>query len=968
MPTATARLIIALIAISIVVAASSSRAGMMGPSLVELVDQYASDGTDSLVTVVVFLENSAVSVPDRAAPRKYGSRAERIRETLERLKSFRPENAGIIEKFLSDNSTTEIQRRWIVPAYTATIPVSSVFSLVSMNGVDRVVANVRLSYDPPVEQSPAEGDGSSVSNELNLLGVPSLWQRGLTGNGRLICSFDTGVESTHPALSSKWRGNHEPLSATWFSKVAPGIPPVDNAGHGTHTMGVMLGSTPTDSIGVAPGAEWISAGVIDQGRSLSVTLNDILEAFEWALNPDGDENSTDDVPDVILNSWGLPKGLFVPCDDMFSQVLANVEAAGIVTVFAAGNEGPDPMTLRHPADLATTPVNTFAVGAVNSQLVVADFSSRGPSSCDQVQIKPELVAPGVSIRSSFKGGGYSYMTGTSMAAPYIAGAVALIRQYNPNATVEQIKMAILQSCTDLGTPGEDNTYGHGFPDFSRVLDYIPPPADPEMNVLSLQILDGGTALPGDTFQLRVILTNAGGQIDQAGAMLVSNTVGVEVLSPAAIFDFGSDGTIAGNDMPFIVTFDWSLYHGMMSQFDLELTYPDGTPFDTIQFSLTVGIAPAGNIATHDNGTISLAVSDFGQCGFAPGSIYNVNKTGLRFAGSDNLLYEAGLVVGRNSLLLSGAVRDSAGHFAVSDFTPTEGLSAGSFSTDDSYTLEATLSDFYSQIPIPITVSQETTTFSAPGDESFVLFSYRLMNESIERLTNMHFGFLADFDLPGGDENIVLDLSSQLIYQHNASGPPVGLVALENIDVFQSLENGINKTGIDRVLLYEMISSDSNRVDQSHSGDMISVISGGPFALNPGESATIAFAIVAGHDISELMENAERAKARYGNSTDVQVAQEALPKDFVLNQNYPNPFNQNTTISFALETRQDVTLEIINVLGQRVRTLVSGVLPPGAHAIEWNGADDAGRTAASGVYFYRLSTQRQSTTRKMTLLK
>ncbi|MCK4632159.1 MAG: S8 family serine peptidase [candidate division Zixibacteria bacterium] len=968
MTTVTARLIVALITITILVAAPASRAGMMGPSLAELVDQCASDGTDSLVTVVVFLENNTASELGRAASRQYSNRAERIRETLARLQSVRPEFAGTVESFLTENSTTEIQRRWIVPAYTATILVSKVSSLVSMNGVDRVVTNVRLSYDPPVEQSPAGGDGSLVSSEVSSLGVPSLWQRGITGSGRLICSFDTGVESTHPALSSKWRGNHQPLSATWFSKVAPAIPPTDKTGHGTHTMGVMLGSTSTDSIGVAPGAEWISAGVIDQGRSLSVTLNDILEAFEWALNPDGDVNSTDDVPDVILNSWGLPKGLFVPCDDMFSQVLANVEAAGIVTVFAAGNEGPDPMTLRHPADLATTPVNTFAVGAVNSELVVADFSSRGPSSCDQVEIKPELVAPGVSIRSSFKGGGYSYMTGTSMAAPYIAGAVALIRQYNPNATVEQIKMAILQSCIDLGAPGEDNTYGHGYPDFSRVLDYIPPPVDPAMNVASLQILGGSTAFPGDTFQLSVTLTNAGGQVDQVGAILVSRTAGVDVLSSVATYNFGFNGITAGNDVPFVLNFDQSLYNGMMGQLDLELTYSNGTPFDTVQFSLTVGIAPAGTIATHDNGTISLAVSDFGQCGFAPGSIYNVNQTGLRFAGSDNLLYEAGLVVGRNSLLISGAVRDSAGNFAVSDFTPTEALSTGSFASDDSYTLEATLSDFYSQIPIPITVSQQTTTFSAPGDESFVLFSYQVMNESIERLTNLYFGFLADFDLPGGSENTALDLSSQLIYSHNASDPMVGLVALENIDVFQSLENGINKTGIDRVLLYEMISSDSNSVDQATSGDMISVISGGPFALNPGESATLAFAIIAGHDVSELMESAERAKARYGNSTDVQVAQEALPKDFVLNQNYPNPFNPHTTISFALEARQDVTLEIINILGQRVRTLVSGVLPPGAHAVKWNGADDAGHTAASGVYFYRLSTQHQSTTRKMTLLK
>jgi len=133
----------------------------------------------------------------------------------------------------------------------------------------------------------------------------------------------------------------------------------------------MVGAVDGDTIGVAPGAEWISAGVIDQpGRSLSMTISDIIEAFQWALDPDGDPTTTDDVPDVILNSWGIPKGLFQPCDDTFYDVVDAVEAAGIVTIFACGNEGPDPMSLRLPADRASTPLNSFTVGAVDGNYQV----------------------------------------------------------------------------------------------------------------------------------------------------------------------------------------------------------------------------------------------------------------------------------------------------------------------------------------------------------------------------------------------------------------------------------------------------------------------------------------------------------------------------------------------------------------------------------------------------------------------
>jgi subtilisin family serine protease len=243
-------------------------------------------------------------------------------------------------------------------------------------------------------------------------------------------------------------------------------------------MGLLVGAVDNDLFGVAPGAEWITAGVIDQGRPNNATIYDILMAFEWTLNPDGDTNTTNDVPDVISNSWGIPKGLFEHCNEIFNIAIDNVEAAGIVVVFAAGNEGcypPNncttfnvPRTLRSPADRASTPINSFAVGAISNSKTIANFSSRGPSSCNGA-IKPEVVAPGVRVRSSYRGG-YTDMSGTSMAVPYIAGLAVLYRQYDPDASVEEIKNAIINSCIDLGPLGEDNAYGYGLPDASRLLD------------------------------------------------------------------------------------------------------------------------------------------------------------------------------------------------------------------------------------------------------------------------------------------------------------------------------------------------------------------------------------------------------------------------------------------------------------------------------------------------------------------
>lgn len=428
---------------------------------------------DTSINIIVFMEDS----PLRETISKISlasdiTRDERIKIVTNKLMSYRAPNVNSVKQFLDDRADTVIQH-WVVPAFTATIPLSSLDTLAWIDGVKVIIENSPVHLIEPIEIACGSEPlpPPNISTQLKLLNVPYLWSKGYNGRGRLVCSFDTGVEKDHPALSSKWRGNHAhvPTSAAWFSNVPLDTIPIDRNGHGTHTMGLLVGSVNDTLFGVAPGAEWITAGVIDVGRPHAV-ISDILNAFEWSLNPDGDTSTTNDVPDVISNSWGVPKGFFTPCDETFNTAIDNVEAAGIVVVFAAGNEGPNPQTLRSPADRASTSINCFAVGAVSNSKTIANFSSRGPSSCDTTQIKPEVVAPGVFVRSSYKGGGYAYMSGTSMACPYIAGLVVLYRQYDPDASVEEIKYAIINSCNDLGTPGEDNAYGYGLPDASRLLD------------------------------------------------------------------------------------------------------------------------------------------------------------------------------------------------------------------------------------------------------------------------------------------------------------------------------------------------------------------------------------------------------------------------------------------------------------------------------------------------------------------
>ncbi|MHC4220001.1 MAG: S8 family serine peptidase [Planctomycetota bacterium] len=339
--------------------------------------------------------------------------------------------------------------------------------------VDRVYINYEIETVKPVATRPDQG-GVALAVEPGVAAVraPEVWALGITGQTTLVATLDTGVDGTHPALASRWRGNDPAYAGhpewAWFDPVTSTTFPTAFGSHGTHTMGTVCGGAPGDEVGVAPGAEWIHAAVIDR-VDIPTTVADALLAFEWMVDPDGDPGTDFDVPDVCSNSWGLVTSHgYSPCDQTFWAPLDACEAAGIVILFSAGNEGFS--GLRRPADRATDGYRTCAVAAVDGNVSgwpIAGFSSRGPTTCTPLgdpAIKPDISAPGVSVRSSIPGGAYGNFDGTSMASPHVNGVVALMREANPDIAVDQVKQIIYDTAFDLGVPGEDNDYGWGMVD------------------------------------------------------------------------------------------------------------------------------------------------------------------------------------------------------------------------------------------------------------------------------------------------------------------------------------------------------------------------------------------------------------------------------------------------------------------------------------------------------------------------
>jgi subtilisin family serine protease len=282
--------------------------------------------------------------------------------------------------------------------------------------------------------------------------------------------MDSGVDVSHPDLASRWRGG----SNSWFDPYGqhPSTP-TDLSGHGTQTMGIMVGGDAGGtSIGVAPGAQWIAVKIFnDRNRSTSTAIH---QGFQWLLDPDGNPN-TADAPQVVNNSWTFANA---GCYLDYELDLQSLRAAGILPVFAAGNGGPNSNTSYSPSNNPSA----FAVGATDNSDQIYTYSSRGPTACGgSTGPFPELVAPGVNVLSTGLFGAYDTVSGTSLAAPHVAGGLALLLSAYPDLAAPDQERALINSALDLGASGPDNVFGYGRLDLLAALNWLAttPTATPE---------------------------------------------------------------------------------------------------------------------------------------------------------------------------------------------------------------------------------------------------------------------------------------------------------------------------------------------------------------------------------------------------------------------------------------------------------------------------------------------------------
>lgn len=407
------------------------------------------------------------------------------------LEEHAEETQAEIHEYANGDSDAEVRTEfWLANAVLLEVDPSTV-DLAALANIDEVTAiheNFEISSpEPEIDLEPvtaetledeteaSEGHGSdepengyTTTYGIAAINAPNVWDRYDTqGAGVTVAVLDTGIDADHPDLELYTDDPDDPTYPGGWAEFdergerVPGSVPSDHGSHGTHVSGTVAGGNEIGvHIGVAPDVDLLHGQVLGEETG---TFAQMLAGMEWAVKQEAD---------VVSMSFGAT-GTF----DALIRPIQHIEQSGAVPVAAIGNDGPD---------VSGSPANVYdalAIGAVDQDGQVASFSGGGEISSDDWReppahwpdsyLTPDLVAPGVNVGSTVPGG-YGYSSGTSMAAPHVSGAIALMIAVNGNLTPAEIESALVETAEKpADAPTEkDDRYGSGSIDVLAATDSI----------------------------------------------------------------------------------------------------------------------------------------------------------------------------------------------------------------------------------------------------------------------------------------------------------------------------------------------------------------------------------------------------------------------------------------------------------------------------------------------------------------
>jgi len=983
------------------------------------------------------------------------NKEQRWEVTVSTLKEMaRVEQAGLLaelRRFEAEARVRDITPLWIVNAVYCQATPDVILKVAERPEVwfvqwDLIPTENALGLSPATASRDATDGSFTVEWNVRKVKADSVWYvYGYTGDGVVIGNIDTGCDYNHTDLRNHmWTDPNYPYHGWNFEQGNNN--PMDAHGHGTHTCGTNAGDgSGGDTTGMAPKARIM---VCRTKTSLSSPLpdtiaeNTVMNSMQFCVAPPLSPENHAHVLSMSLgwyHSWNPRRALW-------RQSVTNVATAGLSYFIAAGNEGssnpPDnvrtpgdcPSPWHHPAAESGGRSGSTTIGATDNNDNIASFSSWGPVSWSAIApyndypyppglLKPDFSAPGVNVTSCRLGGGYTQMSGTSMATPCAAGIAALMLEKNPNLLPEQVDSIMQMAVLPLGTPPKNNTYGTGRIDAMRAVELTPLPYPWHDIAVTAVLSPLDSCYPEYPVVPRVVVANLGHfpepnvvvwcRVDSAGQQVYRDTGVVALIDSAGVdtLELPAWRTGPGGNV-YDLTFWCSRPDDTLNANDTIRSRTLTRNHDLALSDMNIGDRIRANRPLNPTAYVT-NVGGYVERGF---SVYcRIDSAGNQIYSESLAVDSIGLGATRNLTFPSWAVGPESATYRVTMFhtcatdlnrgndtlrrTTMAGMnllriaiemaqrSQGRNPPNACYALDSLCrrQGWYSYIVTGTEIDEwpELMNFDVvvTGDAGYADHDFGVYDDVLLRWVRAGGGFVGVGWLvfatylnpgPGSPMDSVCAVMARDNYGFQSSG------AIRILDTLHPITRGVSNFPVYEYSEYSQAGlwpGMAMLADYSGLAGKASVACGnvgtgrtvylgpiylGDFAANANEPYYSDSASV------KLLRQAIMWAAS-GPGAGLQTPDIARPGAARLDGVYPNPVLFGTTvIRYSLPVPGRVRLVVYDLAGKLVRTLATGQAPAGTGRIVWNRTDDAGRAVAAGVYFCRLETDDASDTRKVVL--
>jgi serine protease len=786
-------------------------------------------------------------------------------------------------------------------------------------------------------------------NQYQLINIHAFqgWDISKGDTNIVVGITDTGTDMDHPDLVNQIKYNYNDTIdgldndgdgyvdnfRGWDLGDSDNFPNIDAIIHGSFTSG--CSSAQADNI----------TGIAGSGFNCKYLPVKISSGSYLTKAYEGIVYAADHGCQVINCSWGST-GAGQYGQDIINY--ATINKNRLIVAAAGNNNNDDPF---YPASYKYV-LNVAASNANDEKWSGSSFGCT-----------IDVSAPGQQVYSTISNDAYAPSSGTSFASPIVAGLAGIVMSHLNTLTPLQVAEQLRVTCDDIDTVALNAPYMHelgkGRVNLYRALTET---GAQSVRMTDIAITDNNdnAFAANDTLRITGKITNWLNPVTNLTLTLTASSPDVTILNGTVTIPAMNTFDSTDNDSnPFTVVISPTIPRNAKVMF--LITYSaDGGYSDFQCFNQVLNVDYI-NVKIND---IYTSITSRGRIGYnAPNQSQGI---GVTYNEGPTTLYEASLLIGDTTTRVSDEMIDSPVSVNDTNFVAVDYVRQVIPSVISDFDLYSTFNDDGAGVnKLSVTVTQNTYAWSTPADAKYIMIVYGFKNEGTNPITNFYSGIYADWDIGAVTDNrAAQDAALKIGYawENITNGTYVGVKVLGsapfNCYAFDNDGSNGSYSIYDGFTKAEKYTSMSTSRASAGQGDVSVMVGSGPYTIAAGDSIRVGFAIIAADSLPMMQDAALAADDKFNHLS----VQENTPVNFALNV-FPNPSNGNAMVSFMLTKKEYVKIEVIDVAGRVVRTLVDWKMLPGNHLINIDG-----KSLSAGSYFVRLTTDENKELKKLVITK